>query len=131
MKVKLAFYPHLFRVPQVCCRCGENSPHGYDEVKITEFTDWTGKRWRTWTLKFPYCASCLSDLKGRRFFKGKARAVDASIIMTKKYGKLLRAKKLQYVIFDFKNDKYGELFKQANPDLLFDKILSDLKEKEA
>ena len=130
MKVILAFNPHNFRVPPVCCRCGENPPQGYDEIKVMEFTDWSGKRWNTWTLKFPYCASCLSDLKGRRLFKGKARAVDVSNVMTKKYGKLLMKKKLSYVIFDFKNERYGELFKETNKDLLFEKVLSEMEAKE-
>jgi len=96
-----------------------------------EFTDWSGKRWNTWVLKFPYCSSCLKDLKRRKIFKGKARAVDVSNVMTKKYGKFLRAKKLSYIIFDFKNEKFGELFKQINRDILFDKVFSELKAKEA
>jgi hypothetical protein len=130
LKVKLAFYPFRFRTPQICCKCAENPPHGYDEVKVTEFTDWTTKRWNTWTLRFPYCASCLTDIKKRRIFKGKAKAVNVSIVMTKKYGKFLRAKRLQYVIFEFKNEKYGELFRQANRDILYEKVLAELEAKE-
>ncbi|MFQ6080873.1 MAG: hypothetical protein ACE5OW_04300 [Candidatus Bathyarchaeia archaeon] len=130
MKVKLAFYPSRFRVPQVCSRCAENPPQGYDEIKVMEFTDWSGKRWNTWAFKFPYCYSCFEDLKQRKIFKGKVRAVDVSNVMTKKYGKFLRKKKLPYVIFEFKNDKFGELFKQANQDILFDRVLSELEAKE-
>lgn len=127
MKVKLAFYPTRFRIPQVCSKCAKNSPSGYDEVKVIENTDWSGKRWRTWTLKFPYCYSCLENLKKKRLFKGKAKAVDVSVVETKKFGGFLKKKKLQYVTIEFKNDRYGQLFKQTNKDILFDKVFSELK----
>ena len=48
--------------------------------------------------------------------------------MSVRYGRFFR-KKLEYVIFDFKNEKFGEIFKQVNRDILFDKVLSELKAK--
>lgn len=81
-------------------------------------------------FKFPYCMSFLEDLKRRKIFKGKARAVNVSNVMTQKYGRFLRKKSLPYLIFEFKNDKYGELFKEANKEILFEKVLSELKAKE-
>jgi len=130
MKAKIAFHKKNFLVPRICCRCARNPPYGYDEIKAMEFTDFSGKRWNTWTFKFPYCMSCLEDLKRRKIFKGKARAVNVSNVMTQKYGRFLRKKSLPYLIFEFKNDKYGELFKEANKEILFEKVLSELKAKE-
>jgi len=115
-------------MPQICCRCAENPPQGYDEIKVIQNLDWTGKRWNTWVFRFPYCASCFRDLKKRRIFKGKARAASVSNVMSVRYGRFLR-KKLEYVIFDFKNEKFGALFKQVNKDFLFDKVFSELKSK--
>lgn len=52
-----------------------------------------------------------------------------SNVIMEKYGKFFRAKKLSYVIFDFKNNKFGELFKQANREILFGRVLSELEAK--
>ena len=126
MKVKLAFYPSQFRIPQICSKCAKKPLYGYDEVKVIEHTDWSGKKWITWTLKFPYCNSCLENLKKKRLFKGKAKAVEGSVVETKKFGGFLKKKKLKYVTLEFKNDRYGQLFKQSNKDILFDKVFSEL-----
>jgi hypothetical protein len=133
MKVKIAlfFLRKSLLVPQVCCRCASNPPYGYDQIDaLVMGGTWGGKYKGKWTFKFPYCASCFEDLKRRKIFKGKARAVDVSNVMTKKYGKFLRKKSLGYVIFEFKNDRYGEVFKQANKELLLEKVLSELGAKE-
>lgn len=127
MKVNLAFYPTRFKMPHVCSKCAANPPSGYDEEKVMEFTDWTGKRWRTWTLRFPYCQSCLETLRKKKLFKGKAKSVEVSNVDTKKYGGFLKKKKIPYLIFDFKNEKYGRLFEEANRDILLDKVISQLK----
>ena len=121
MKVKVAFYPALFKMPQVCSKCAQNPPSGYDEEKVMEYTDWSGKRWRTWTLRFPYCQSCLEKLR-KKIFKGKAKSVEVSNVETKKVGGFLKKKKIPYLTFDFKNDKYGQLFEEANRDILLDRV---------
>jgi hypothetical protein len=127
MKVSLAFYPTRFKMPQVCSKCAQNPPSGYAEEKVMEYTDWSGKRWRTWTLRFPYCQSCLDSLRSKKLFKGKAKSVEVSIVETKKVGGFLKKKKIPYVTFDFKNDEYGRLFEIANKDILLDKVVSQNK----
>ena len=124
MKVMLAFYPTRFKMPNVCSKCATNLPSGYNEEKVMEFLDWSGKRWRTWTLKLPYCQSCLETLGKRKLFKGKARSVEVSNVAMKKYGGLLKKKKMPYLVFDFKNEKYGRLFEEANSAILLNNVLS-------
>jgi len=127
MKVSLAFYPARFKIPQICSRCAQNPFFGYDEEKVIEYTDWSGKRWRTWTIRFPYCQSCLESLRKKKLFKGKAKSVEVSIVETKKVGGFLKKKKIPYVTFDFKNDEYGRLFEEANRDILLGKVVSQSK----
>jgi hypothetical protein len=127
MKVSLAFYPTRFKMPSVCSMCAQNPPSGYDEEKVMEYTDWSGKRWNTWTLRFPYCQSCLESLRKKKLFKGKAKSVEVSNVETKKVGGFLKKKKIPYLTFDFKNDKYGQLFKEANRDILLDQVISQQK----
>jgi hypothetical protein len=114
-------------MPQVCSKCAENPPMGYDAEEVMEYTDWSGKRWRTWTLKFPYCQSCLATLRTKKLFKGKAKSVKVSNVETKKYGGFLKKKKIAYVTFDFSNTKYGRLFEEANKDIQLDEVLADSK----
>ena len=127
MKISLVFYPASFKMPNICSKCAENPPSGYAEEKVMEFTDWTGKRWRTWTLKFPYCASCLETLRKKKLFRGKSKSVEVSNVETRKYEGFLKKKKIRYLTFDFKNEKYGRLFEEANSALLLDKVISQLK----
>jgi hypothetical protein len=127
MKVSLAFYPARFKIPQICSKCAQNPSFGYDEEKVIEYTDWSGKRWRTWTIRFPYCQSCLESLRKKKLFKGKAKSVEVSIVETKKVGGFLKKKKIPYVIFDFKNYEYGRLFEEANKDILLDKVVLQIK----
>ena len=133
MKVKLAFYPHRLRVPQVCSRCASpNPPFQYVKEETTENLDWTGKRWRKWSFNFPCCMSCAGDEKKSKgmmgLLRGKKPAVATSIVQKKKYGKMFRKKELPFIEFEFQNEQYGELFKQANSDILFDKVLVELEE---
>ena len=115
-------------MPTLCSKCAKNPPSGFDEEKVMEYTDWSGKRWRTWTLKFPYCQTCLQTLKKKKMFKGKAKSVEvSSVVETKKYGGFMKKKKLPYITFDFKNKQYAQLFKECNSEILLEKVLSDLK----
>lgn len=132
MKVTLAFLPHQWRIPRVCCNCGQNNPHLQQvAIETIEYTDRTGKRWRNWKFSFPYCINCLSESKkGTSLFSALKREhapVEANFVQSKKYGKLFRKKEAKYVEFTFKNDCYGELFKEANKDLLFDKYFAGLQ----
>ena len=132
MKVTLAFLPNLWRAPQVCCNCGQSIPPLQQvPIKIIEYTDWSGKRWRTWQFSFPYCTNCISESKkGTNLisvFRRQHAPVEANFVQSKKYGTLLRKKEAKYLDFTFKNDQYGELFKEANKDLLFDKYFAELQ----
>ena len=132
MKVTLAFLPHQWRIPQVCCNCGQNKTHLQQvAIETIEHTDWTGKRWRNWKFNFPYCTNCLSESKkGTSLFsalKKEHAPVEADLVQSKKYGKLFRKKEAKYLEFTFKNDRYGELFQEANKDLLFDKYFAGLQ----
>jgi hypothetical protein len=132
MKVTLAFLPHLWNIPRVCCNCGQNNPPIQQvAIETIEYTDQTGKRWRNWKFNFPYCTNCLSESKkGTNFISALRRQhapVEANFVQSKKYGKLFRKKEAKYLEFTFKNDQYGELFKQANKDVLFDNYFAGLQ----
>ena len=133
MKVTLAFLPNLWRIPQVCCNCGQKN-HALHQIPIEtiEYTDWSGKRWTTWNFNFPYCNNCLpQSMRGTGLFsvlKGEHAPVEANFVRSKKYGKLFRKKETKYLEFTLKNDRYGNLFKEANENLLFDKYFAKLKE---
>jgi hypothetical protein len=133
LKVTLAFLPNLWRIPQVCVSCGQQSPALQQiPIETIEYTDWSGKRWRNWKFNFPYCSNCSPlSKKGTSLFsalKGEHAPVEANFVQSKKYGKMFRKKEAKYLEFTFKNDRYGTLFKEANEDLLFDKYLAKLQE---
>jgi hypothetical protein len=50
-------------------------------------------------------------------------------VLTKKYGKFLRKEEVNYVEFDFKNDQYGQLFKEANKELLLETYLAKVQKQ--
>lgn len=132
MKVTLAFIPNLWRIPQVCCNCGQkNLALQQIPIETIEYTDWSGKRWRTWKFNFPYCTNCSpQSRKGTSMFsalKGEHAPVEANFVRSKKYGKLFRKKEAKYLEFTFKNNSYGKLFKEANENLLFDKYFAGLQ----
>lgn len=132
MKVALTFVPNLWRIPQVCCNCGQNySPLQQIALETIEHTSRSGKHWRNWKFNFPYCTNCLSESKkGTSLFsivKKEHAPVEANFVQSKKYGKLFRKKEVKYLEFIFKNDRYGVLFKEANKDLLFDKHFAGLQ----
>lgn len=131
LKVRLWFVPHRIRVPtNVCVNCERNVPPFKmiaTEVKGARLD----KVWRrVHYLNFPYCKACVDDLvKGRLKLKGsffrKKMPVEASPVMVYYYGKFLRKKKLEYIDFEFTNERYGRLFTEANQDLLFEKVLAE------
>ena len=132
-KVTLAFLPHLWRIPQICCNCGQNSPpYNQADLLVIENLDWTGKRQRHWKFKFPYCMACVSESKkGQSLFSALKRehaAVEANFVQSKKYGGFLSKKEAKYLDFEFKNDHYATLFKEANKDLLFDDFFKKLQQ---
>jgi hypothetical protein len=132
LKITLAFFPHLWRIPQVCCGCGrENVPLHQIPLDAIEYLD-SGRRYKTWYFNFPYCNNCSpQSKKGTSLFsalKGEHAPVEANFVLSKKYGKLFRKKKAQYLEFTFKNDSYGKLFKEANENFLFDKYFEKLKD---
>jgi len=49
------------------------------------------------------------------------------MVQTKKYGKLLRKKELEFAELNFTNDTYAHLFIEANKDTLLDNVLAELK----
>lgn len=132
MKVELAFLPNLWRIPQVCCNCGQNySSLQQIAIETIEHTNWSGKHWRNWKFNFPYCTNCSSEsTKGTNLFsilKKEHAPVEANFVKSKKYGKLFRKKEAKSLEFIFKNDRYGALFKEANKDLLFNKYFAGLQ----
>lgn len=130
MKVKLAFSNILmrgFKTPQICCSCAKNTPSNQDELLCLNKE---GRTLYTNKFKFPYCYSCYEKIRKTKIFKDRVRSVQVSNVQTAKYGSFLRKKTLRYIEVNFKNDRYGELFKQANQDGLFDKVLAELQTKE-
>ena len=132
MKVKLAFYPQQFRIPQVCSKCASsNPPFQYVKEETVEHLTWSGKKFRKWTFNFPYCMSCARDEQKSKGVGGllrrKTPAVTTSVIQNKKYGKMFRKKELPFIEFEFQNEQYGALFTQANSNILFNKVLAELE----
>lgn len=128
-KVKIGFLTRDLSIPQVCCRCCSPLVAGTDIIFNWQYLSWNAKRIVTWSFSFPYCKECLAKIKKRRLFKGKDRAVGVSEIKVVGYGSLLRRKKLPYATFKFKNDKYGELFREANKDRLFEEVRKEVAKK--
>jgi hypothetical protein len=50
-------------------------------------------------------------------------------VLTKKYGKFLRKEGVNYVEFDFKNAQYGQLFKEANKEILLETYLAKVQKQ--
>lgn len=75
------------------------------------------------SLQIPLPQFLLGGSEKKRIFKGKTRAVEVSNVMVQKYSRFLRKRSLPYLIFEFKNNRCGELFKKANEEILFEKVL--------
>jgi len=128
MKVKVALY--FFRrsivAPQVCCSCLSAYVASHDEILCL---DLERPYMHTYKFSFPYCYRCHDDIAKRWLLKDRARAVAVSNVMKKGYGSLLNRKTLKYVEFSFKNDGYGQLFTEANRELLLENVLTELQQK--
>jgi hypothetical protein len=128
MKVNVALY--FFRgsivAPQVCCSCLSTSVAGHDEILCLDLEH---PYMHSYRFRFPYCYRCYEDIARSRLFKDRARAVAVSNMKKKGYGSLLGRKTLKYVEFSFKNNGYGQLFREANRGLLLENVLTELQIK--
>jgi len=128
LRVEVAF--HFIRqsivAPQVCCSCLSASVASHDEILCLEREH---PFLRTYRFSFPYCYRCYENIARAMLFKDRARAVAVSNVKKKGYGGLLGRKTLKYVEFSFKNDGYGQLFKEANRALLLENVLAELQPK--
>lgn len=130
MKVKIAWYPWKFRIPQVCAKCGAgNVPLqniSTEILKVNRISKTTSQH-VTSNINFPYCMECAKRqpklLRSIRKF-----GVDDAMVQTKKYGKLFRREELDFVDLVFANSEYALLFIEANRDILLDNVLAELKE---
>ena len=129
MKVRIAWYPWKLRVPQMCANCGarnvplQNIP---TEVLKVNVISKTTHQHVTSNIDFPYCQACAK--KEPRFLKSfRNFGVDASMVQTKKYGKIFRRKELDFIELNFANDTYAQSFIEANKDILLDNVLAELK----
>lgn len=131
MRVDVVFdgQPLSIKVPQVCCMCAKAPPYEYVEVKASDTIGPLVDKWVTLISRFPYCVACSAGLKGKLLFKEKAKGVSVykSWVRTEKIGQFLRKKKIKYIPFEFKNEEYGRLFKEANKERLLEKALAELK----
>lgn len=129
MKARIAWYPWKLQIPQVCANCGVgNVPLKEiptEVLKVRSISKTTSQH-ITFNINFPYCQACADKEPGflKSFRKG---GVNASMVQTKKYGKLFRRKELEFIELNFFSDRYAQLFVDANRDLLLDSILSELK----
>ena len=128
MKVKIAFNVKRlgFKTPRICCSCANNIGSKFDEILCLKQER---SQLYTWKFKFPYCPSCYEKIRKTKIFKDRVRSVNVTNVQKQKYGKFLRKKTLPYIEFTFKNDRYAELFKKANQDILFDTVLNELKKQ--
>jgi len=129
VKVKIAWYPWKLRIPQVCANCGarnvslQNIPT--EILKVNRISKTTYQH-STSNIDFPYCHDCAK--REPRFLKSFRKfGVDASMVQTKKYGKLFRRKELEFTELNFANDTFAHLFIEANKDTLLDNVLAELK----
>jgi hypothetical protein len=132
VKVKVAWpAPGGLQIPRACANCGaRNVPLQNIQTEVLEVTriSHTWRRHYTYHINFPYCQDCAK--KEPRFLKSfRNFGVDASMVQTKKYGKLLRRKDLRFIELTFANDTYAQLFIEANKHALLDNVLAKLKEE--
>ena len=129
MKVKIAWYPWKLRIPQACANCGaRNVPLKNILTEVLKVKRIRVKRYQhiTTNINFPYCQICAD--KEPRFLKDFRKwGVSASMVQTKKYGKIFRKKELEFIELKFANDSYAQLFVEANREILLDNVLDELK----
>ena len=120
--------PHSIKIPSACCKCGNLSfPAYWDTVEAGDNPSAT--RIFNWLFRFPYCQTCAKELKSKLFFKGSAKGVSVhkAWVRTKKIGSFLRKKKIRYIPFKFTNERYGQLFRDANKEILLEKAIAMLQ----
>lgn len=127
--MKTAWYPWKFRIPQVCTKCGarnvplQNIPT--EVLKVNRISKTTYQN-ITSNINFPYCNECAR--RQPKFLRSIRKfGVDDAMVQTKKYGKLFKRKELEFVELNFVNNKYAQLFIEANKDILLDNVLAELK----
>ena len=129
MKLEVVFHLKDLKMPPLCCKCGSKSPpFEWDKVEVRWYSDWSMKRWSTLLFRFPYCPSCLREVQKRMIRKWISRGVDVSDVKTRSHGKFLRKEKVPYIEIDFKNNEFGELFRQLNQDSLLENVLKAAKQ---
>ncbi|UCC57783.1 MAG: hypothetical protein JSW14_05260 [Candidatus Bathyarchaeum sp.] len=130
MIVNVVFYDNpTITIPNACCKCSQLFPSELIEVRVADFMPPLGIHQGEWIFRFPYCSTCARELKrGGSFFKGRLEAVSIhrNWVRTKKIGSFLRKKKIKYIPFKFTNERYGQLFKEANNEMLLEKVLAEL-----
>jgi len=124
--VEVVFHdnPNLIKIPLACCKCGSLSPPAYlDTVEASDKPSAT--RIFSWLFRFPYCEICAKKLKKKLLFKGGAKGVSVfrAWVRTKKIGSFLHKKKIRYIPFNFTNKRYGQLFREANKEILLEKVI--------
>jgi len=119
----------MIKIPNACCKCSQLYPSELIEVRVSDFMGLAGIQQGEWIFRFPYCPICAREVKKRSLFKGSAKAVSIhrNWVRTKKIGSFLRKKKIEYIPFKFTNERYGQLFKEANKDILLEKAVSRLE----
>jgi len=132
LKVRIAWYPWKLRVPQVCANCGVgNVPLKEIPTEVLKVSRRSHTTYQHLTsyINFPYCQPCAAKEPG--VLKDLRKwGVNASMVQTKKYGKLFRRKELEFVELSFANDGYAQLFIDENRELLLDNVLLVLKSAE-
>jgi len=129
--VDVVFYgdPRMIKIPNICCKCAKLFPYEYLEVRVADYQGTLNSTLVDWIFRFPYCQICARELKKRLLFKGNAKGVSVhkAWVRTKKIGSFLRKKKIKYIPFKFTNEIYGQLFKEANKEMLLEKALAELE----
>lgn len=119
----------MIEIPNICCKCAKLSPLEYLEVRAADNPGPLARHTLEWIFRFPYCQICARELKKRLLFKGNAKGVSVhkNWVRTKKIGSFLRKMKIKYISFKFTNEIYGQLFKEANKEMLLEKALEILE----
>jgi len=125
MEVKVLWNPLSIRIPNVCVRCAQNPPTKYVGTQIRELKGRAG--WQDHYLNFPYCSACFQEeCKGSGFFKRKTPAIKPTSIELTRVGKVFRKTEIYFVTFEFLNQKYAELFKEANKHILLETAINNI-----
>lgn len=113
VKIKIADSGHGIQMPNLCVMCGTNQPTEFIGHELPQWTRVDKVTVRTYYLNFPYCRGCVDRFKKAGFFSRIKSAVDIKE-SAYVYGKMFRKKTLKYLVFEFENHRFAELFIQAN-----------------